>query len=226
MFIVAVLVVIGMGVGVLVGTGNAALPSVHLSTTANVSSPKFSAMLLNISQLPMGWSAGPFPENGQAGCWGNIMEPRGVRETASASASFVANVGPRAVVETLATYKDPKTSYGRIVAHLADCTHFLGTLVGHQVTGAVAQMTLPRYGDASQAFLVSFTVPTAAHEILLIVLKGNIVMGIAEGNTGALYLPQFRGFVMKAVGKLGWPRRSDQRAVVVVNVQSACNWSG
>jgi hypothetical protein len=202
MFIVAVFVVIGTGVGVLVGTGNAGLPSVHLSTTANVSSPKFSAMLLNINQLPMGWSAGPFPENGQAGCWGNIMEPRGVRETASASASFVANAGPRAVVEVLATYKDPKTSYRRIVVHLADCRHFRGTLVGHQVAGTVAQMTMPRYGDASRAFLVSFTVPTVAHEILLIVLKGNIVMEIAEGSTGVVYLGQFQGFVMTAVGNL------------------------
>ena len=86
--------------------------------------------------------------------------------------------------------------------HLADCRHFRGTLVGHQVAGTVAQMTMPRYGDASRAFLVSFTVPTVAHEILLIVLKGNIVMEIAEGSTGVVYLGQFQGFVMTAVGNL------------------------
>jgi hypothetical protein len=51
---------------------------------------------------------------------------------------------------------------------------------------------------------VNFTIQgTAFYEDLLIVRKGNIVMGIDEGNLAPVKVSQFQGFVKKAIKKIG-----------------------
>jgi hypothetical protein len=93
----------------------------------------------------------------------------------------------------------------RIVADLTACKHPSGTSGGAKVTGGMLrQMSFPYYGDASEAFAVSFTIQgTTYGEDLLVVRKGGIVMGISEGDLLPVNLNQFQGFVNKAIKKLG-----------------------
>jgi hypothetical protein len=173
------------------------------ATAASASPPKLSAVLLSIDQMPTGWTVGPPSGSGHVGCYGNEMEPKGIKQTASASASFEASSGFPEVVEKLATYTNAKTAYTKAVASLVACKSFSGTLNGNKTTGTVAQMSFPHYGDTSEAFAVNFTVQgTTAYEDLLIVRKGTIVMGIDEGNLASVNVGQFQAFVKKAVAKL------------------------
>jgi hypothetical protein len=174
-----------------------------VATAANASPPKLSAVLLSIDQMPMGWTVGPPSGSGHVGCYGSEMEPKGIKQTATAKASFEASSGLPEVVEQLATYTNAKTAYTKAVASLVACKSFSGTLNGNKTTGMVAQMSFPHYGDTSAAFAVNFTVQgTTVYEDLLIVRKGTIVMGIDEGDLGSVTVSQFQGFVKKAVAKL------------------------
>jgi hypothetical protein len=65
-------------------------------------------------------------------------------------------------------------------------------------------MSFARYGDASEAFAVSYTIQAMkVDEDVLIVRVGSIVMGIDEGNLESVNVNQFQGFVKKAVKKVG-----------------------
>jgi hypothetical protein len=69
--------------------------------------------------------------------------------------------------------------------------------------GTVEQMSFPHYGDASEAFVVIFTVSGVRfYQDLLYVRKGSIIMAIYEGNLRSIEVSQFLGFVEKAVAKL------------------------
>jgi hypothetical protein len=194
----AVVVLIGFVVAAVLPTG--LLTAV--AARASASPPNLSSMLLNIDQMPTGWSVG-VSGSGHAGCYGNEMEPKGIKQTASASIDLEASGGFLAVNEKLATYTNAKTGYKKAVASLATCKHFSGTSGGEKITGTVGQMSFPHYGDASEAFAVNFTIQgTTAYEDLLIVRKGSIVMGIDEGNLSPVNVSQFEGFVKKAVAKL------------------------
>jgi hypothetical protein len=160
-------------------------------------------MLLSIDQIPTGWSVVSSAGGGGAGCLSNTLEPKGIKQTAKASVSFEDNGNVPEVDEALATFTNAKTGYKKIVANLMACKHFSGKSGGEKVTGTVGPMSFPHYGDASAAFAVSFTVQGAAFgEDLLIVRKGNTVMGINEGDLAPVDVSQFQGFVQKAVAKL------------------------
>jgi hypothetical protein len=174
------------------------------ATAASASSPKLSAKLLSIGQMPIGWSVVSSAGGGGAGCLANVLEPKGIKQTTKASVSFEDNGNVPAVDEALATFTNATTAYRKIEADLMACKHFSGESGGQKITGTVGQMSFPHYGDASVAFAVSLTVQgTAFGEDLLIVRAGSIVMGINEADLVSVDVSQFQGFVKKAVKKLG-----------------------
>jgi hypothetical protein len=172
-------------------------------TAASASPPKLPAMLLSVGQMPTGWAVYNGTSNG-LGCLANVLEPKGIKQTAKATVSFEASGGLPAVVERLATFTNATTGYKKIDADLTACKHLSGTTGGQKFSGTVGQMSFPHYGDASVAFAVSLTVQgTAFGEDLLIVRKGSIIMGIAEEDLVSVDVSQFQGFVTKAIKKLG-----------------------
>lgn len=175
-----------------------------LGTTASASSPKLSAKLPSIGQMPTEWAIASSSGGSGLGCLANLLEPKGVKQTGSASVDFEDNGNVPQLEENLATFANAKTGYRTIVAALARCRHVAGKLSGHKETGTVGQESFPHYGDASEAFAVSFTVEgTTFGEDLVVVRKGNIVMGIDEGDLAPVDVQQLQGFVVKAMRKLG-----------------------
>jgi hypothetical protein len=173
-----------------------------VATVASASPPKLSTMLLSIGQMPTGWGVYNEPSNG-LGCLANVLEPKGIKQTAKASVEFVDNGSFPAVVERLATFTNAKAAYKKIDANLTACKHLSGTTGGQKFSGTVGQMSFPHYGNESAAFWANFTIQGAKYgEDLLIVRKGNIVMGIDEGNLAPVNVSQFQGFVKKAIKKV------------------------
>ena len=164
-------------------------------TAASASKPKLSAMLLTIGQMPKGWSqvtTPPVRGQGGVGCYGSatvtFYRPDGV--------ALVFLVG-----EGLKTYESVETAYRRIVVGLGSCKHFSANSAGLKVTGGtVERMRFAQYGDASEAFAVSYTgLGMRIHQYVLFARKGTIVMVLTVSN---LAKSRFQEFVQKAVAKL------------------------
>ena len=179
------------------------VPTGILSTVASASTPNLSAKLLGIGQMPTGWAVYNEPSNG-LGCLASILEPKGIKQTASASVEFENNGNVPAVVERLATFSNAKTGYQKIVANLNACKRLSGTTGGQKFSGTVGQASFPHYGNASAAFEASFTIQSESiAEDIVIVREGSIVMGIDEGDLPPVDTSQFQGFIAKALKKLG-----------------------
>ena len=182
-------------------------------TAASTSPPKLSAMLLSIGQMPTGWAvvdkssgSGSGSSSGAAlGCLnGSILEPQGVKQTAFANIDFELLEDLPAVGEQLSTYTNAQAAYTKIVAKLAACKRLNGKMNGDPAKGTFGQMSFPHYGNASEAFAARFTVGgVTLGEVLVIVRKGSIVMGIYESDFAPVDVSQFQGFVVKAVKKVG-----------------------
>jgi hypothetical protein len=174
-----------------------------MTNVASAAQPKLSSELLSVSQMPIGWSVDNSSSGGGVGCLANILEPKGIKQTSYASIDLDDNGNTPVVEERLATYSNATTAYKKIVATLSACKHVSGTSGGVKGTGTVGQMSFPHYGTTSAAFAVSLLIQgTTLGADLLIVRKGNVVMGIEEVDIPPVDVSQFQGFVVKALAKI------------------------
>jgi hypothetical protein len=174
-----------------------------VATAVSASPSKLSTVLLSIGEMPIGWVVDSSSGSGGIGCLSTLMEPKGVQQTAKAGALFENNGNVPGVDEAVATYTNAATGYNKIVASLTACKRLSGKLGGQKITGTLAQMSFPGYGNASEAFEARFTVygATLGGDIV-IVRKASIVMALAEADFVSVNVSQFQGFVNEAVAKL------------------------
>jgi hypothetical protein len=186
-----------------IGVAVAIALSMGMMTSASASAPKLSSELLSVGQMPTGWSVDNSSGGSGIGCLANILEPKGIKQTSHANVDFDDNGNTPLVEEKLSTYSNAKTAYKKVVATLNDCKHVSGTSGGTKGTGTVGQMSFPHYGNASAAFSVSLVTQGTTYGVdLLIVRKGNIIMGIQEADLPPVDVSQFQGFVVKALAKV------------------------
>ncbi len=167
--------------------------------------PNLRSELLPLAQMPAGWSQQANTSGGGVGCLSHVLEPRGLRPTARAEATFDANQGLPELDEVLATYSVPVgKAFNRVVAVLDACHQVAGKSGTRKVTGTVGPMSFPRYGNKSAAFEVSLTVGgITLDEDVLVARRHDVVLGLSEGTVGAPSLRQFERFARAAVAKLG-----------------------
>ena len=186
-----------------IGVAVAVALSMGMMTGASASTPKLSSELLSVGQMPTGWSVDKSSSGSGIGCLANVLEPKGNRQTSHASVFFAGNGNIPVVEEALATFTNAKTAYKQIAATLDGCKHISGTKGGTKVTGTVGEMSFTHYGNASVAFSESLLIHgTTIGADLLIVRKGNVVMGIQEADLPPVNVSQFQGFVVKALTKI------------------------
>jgi hypothetical protein len=178
--------------------------SMGMMSSASASTPKLSSELLSVGQMPTGWSVDNSSSSGSGvGCLANILEPKGIKQISHAGVALDDNGNTPLVTEKLSTYSNATTAYKKIVATLSACKRVSGTSGGAKTTGTVGQMSFPHYGNASAAFSLSLVIQgTTVGDDLLIVRKGNVVMGIQEADIPPLDVSQFQGFVVKALAKV------------------------
>lgn len=173
------------------------------STAATASQPKLSSELLNVSQMPSGWSIDVQTGGSSPGCLSHLFEPKSTKQTSHATVNFVYNGTLPLVSEKLGTYSNAKSAYKAIVATLADCKHVSGVSGSQKVTGTVGKLKIPSYGDASAAFAVRLDIQgTVIGNDIFIVRKGSVVMGIEEAGPPPVNESQLQGLVAKAIKKL------------------------
>jgi len=167
------------------------------------STPRLSAELLSVSQMPIGWSTDNSSSGNGVGCLTTLLEPKGIKQTSHASITLDVNGNTPLVSEKLATYSNAKIAYKKIVAILSRCKHVSGTSGGIKATGIVGEMSFPHYGNASAAFSVSLVIQgTTIDDDLLIVRKVNVVMGIEEADAPPVDISQFQGFIVRALANV------------------------
>jgi hypothetical protein len=171
--------------------------------------PRLSSELIGPSQFPKGWSLYSSSGTVNAGCLtnviglSNVLQAKGVKQTASAQVFVEDNQSVPLVSEMLATYSNVKSAYAQIVKTLIACNHVRAKIFGAAVSGSMKQQPLTHFGDASQAFAASTSVMgTTFDEDLVIIRKGNVVVGIVEGGLPPVNVHQFQGIVVKALARV------------------------
>jgi hypothetical protein len=167
------------------------------------SAPKLGTMLLSLGQMPAGWTVQPSTSGG-LGCLHRVLNPAGSRQTAQAEVTFQASSGLPEVIEKLVSYAVPVEGvFNKVVATLSACKTVSGLSGGAKVTGTVARIAFPTYGDQSVAFGVVLKYKgTTLGEDVVIARQGTILVGLTDGTIGAPNLPQFEHFAKLAVAKV------------------------
>lgn len=170
--------------------------------------PRLTAKLLNSSEVPSAWQPENFSKAAVGtGCLSTVMNPKDVRQTAEVNALYV-NDGsiPPELGEAIATFRDTKAAFSKIVSTLEACKVINGGNPNPTgVYGSVGKLNLPTFGDLSQAFVASVTaqaVPVTVIDDIVVIEKGNYVLEIYEATVGNVNLQQFEHYISKALSKV------------------------
>ena len=160
--------------------------------------------LLRASQVPSGWSVGDDGGFDGIGCLRAPLSPAGVHEDYRAQVLYVGSGDLPAFVEMAGTYSDAGVAFQRITARVDACHRLTGeTPGGVEITGRVAEASLPRVGKASASYTATINVlGLIVRSDYVIVRKGNVIAAILEGNSPAVSTRQFDALVAKAVARL------------------------
>jgi hypothetical protein len=173
------------------------------AASAMAGGPKLSSLVLAAGDMPTGWSVDTSPGSG-VGCLGRVLEPAGVKQTASASVEFDHNTSAPYFTEKLATYSiSASQAYRKVVATLNRCRSVSGSVGGHKVSGTVGALSFPRYGSASAAWAASLNYQgLSLGEDVVVVCKSGVLIGFAESDYGSPDLEQFEGLIGVGLAKL------------------------
>lgn len=170
--------------------------------------PRLSAKLLTASEVPSAWQPESFQKAAPGtGCLSTVMSPRDVRQTAEVNALYI-NDGsvPPELGEAIATFRDTKSAYSKIITTLEACKYINGGNPNPTgIYGSVGKLSLPTFGDSSEAFVASVTaqaVPVTITDDIVVIEKGIYVLEIYEANVGSVNLQQFEHYISKALSKV------------------------
>ena len=187
-----------------------ALTLAMTGVAATASTARLSSELITPSQFPKGWhiyslSSGSVNDGCLSNVVGlsNVLGVKGVKQTASARVFVEDHQSVPVVSELLATYANATSAYASIVKSLAACKKVNAKIFGVVVKGSMKETNLPHFGNASQAFVASTSVMgTTFDEDLVIVRKGEVVVGLIEGGLPPVNAHQFEGIVAKALARV------------------------
>jgi hypothetical protein len=176
----------------------------------SASTSRLSSELITPSQFPKGWhdyslSSGSVSDGCLSNVVGlsNVLTVKGVKQTASARVLIEDHQSVPVVSELLATYSNVSSAYASIVRSLAACKKVNAKIFGVAVKGSMKETSLPHFGNASQAFVASTKVMgTIFDEDVVIVRKGDVVVGLIEGGLPPVNTHQFEGIVAKALARV------------------------
>jgi hypothetical protein len=173
------------------------------SSATTVSQLKLTSELLSSSEVPGGWTAVINTSDG-VGCVHGLLEPKGVKQTRSASVYFIGNVNelPR-FDEKIATYSDAKSAYKEIIAHINACHILTGLFDGLQISGSVGPMSFAHYASASAAYVMTISDARGTlHYDYVIVRKGTFLGAFLEGSYPEVLPSEFQSLVSAGVKKM------------------------
>ena len=154
--------------------------------------------------MSMGWGVGNDAGADGVGCLKNLLEPKSVRQTASAQVFYVYHGLVPAFDEKLATYTNTKKAYAAIIKTINGCHVISGySPSGHHVTGTASSMSFKHVATTSAAYAIALTdVGVTLHYDYVIARKKNVVIAILEANSPSVSMSQFTGLVNRAIKKV------------------------
>lgn len=179
------------------------------SVASSTVKSRLATQLISRSQFPGGWSVENPSGSVQAGCLTNVvglthyLVAKGVRQTSSARVFLEDDQSVPMVSEMLATYSNADAAYAQIVSTLAHCKHVSGKIFGTSISGTLKEKSFTHFANESEAFAANTTIlGSNFDEDVVIVRKGDVVMGIIEGGLPPLSTHQFQGFIVKALARV------------------------
>jgi hypothetical protein len=172
------------------------------STFEGAESLNLRPLLLTIGQVPAGWTVNASSEAPDTA--DHCPRGKGLTKTQNVSASFLGSRGQQ-VVEELTTYSIAvEKAYRRVLVPLNGCDREK-VLESHNKSGtaAVRRMSLPQFGNQSEAIDATWTEKGRTSNIYEVIIRsGNIVVTMAERGTGVPSIKQFEAFTRLAVARL------------------------
>jgi hypothetical protein len=177
---------------------------------ATASTSRLASELITPAQFAKGWHIYTLSSGGVSdGCLSNVvglsnvLSVKGVKQTANAKVFIEDHQSVPVVSELLATYSNVSSAYASIVKSLAACKKVNAKIFGVAVKGSMKETSLAHFGNASQAFLASTSVMgTTFDEDVVIIRKGDVVVGLIEGGLPPVNVHQFEGIVSKALARV------------------------
>jgi hypothetical protein len=171
--------------------------------------------VLSISDLPTGWSAGPFHSSASSSpspspspssseltsCYYNVLNhaPR----LSFARTSFTGDGTDALLQNLIASYQSGSTAWNTVKANLDNCTSFSEEIGGETLTGTMEPMPFLTYGDQSAAYTANMGSGGYSFvQSYVIVRKGNWIALIALGDYPSVEMALLTTFVEKAVAKM------------------------
>jgi hypothetical protein len=157
-------------------------------------------LLITVDKMPTGWTLASSSDALGSGC----PKPKAVRIIQNNTVSFTGGNG-QAVTEVLRVYSPgAEKGYASAVASLNSCKHDkLAEPHGQSATTSLRQMSLPRFGNKSEAFDAVWSAKGKLSNVYEVVIRsGNIIVTLAERSAGSKSLMKFEDFARLALAKL------------------------
>jgi hypothetical protein len=176
-------------------------------STPHQPAPDLKAQLLTVADLPAGWSIG----NSNGG--DNTSAPSCVQRFDSelhtnvkADASFVKGSDFPVFAQSIGYFGSNATARSKFSAGAEiynACTDVSFTSDGQKVTGSMAAMSFPKFGDQSQAWDMTFTVEGTTLVLDLVLMqKGAELEQVSYGDFGTPDLNELRTWAKSAADKM------------------------
>lgn len=166
-----------------------------------------SAMLLGVGDLPTGWAVDNTARS-DIFCYQTPL--KSASPVADAHIDFTRASSIDEIGQEVAAFSSGPAAFGLVVKYLDACHAFTGTTSGQKASGTMGQMSFPKYGDESAAYLVNLSVAgLSASEELVVIRKANTLTALAYGGIGSVAPSQLEQLVPVALAKIpvGSPRK-------------------
>lgn len=179
-------------------------PAAGASTTGREHGrPRVSSMLLDRHQMPAGWRVTRVGGGvlSASGC----LAPRGMpKATGQASRAFARTGSTLELVEKLAAFGSlPAKRFDLALRAFAHCPALAFQADGEQVRATVTKVALPRVGDQSVAYALSFPARFYTFGIdAVLARKGRFALMLLETGIGSPSTVQLEHFARRAVAKV------------------------
>jgi hypothetical protein len=173
---------------------------VLLSSATASAAPTLHHQLLSATQVP-GWSTYYIAPAETVSCPESTFAKPKIRS--ALREVFVDRSSETLLLERLATSKDPKTTYGLVLAKMTKCPRTGSTVDGQVTFPRIRAVNLGHYAVPVRGFTISFVLGGAnVSGVVAYAVKGPTVMAFAEITLTTINTRSFKRFLAEAISRI------------------------
>ena len=172
-----------------------------VTTTTAAQNVSVSPYLLEINEMPSGWSTLAPPETTTESCYSFPLAKVPSLSHDHVNYSKTGNVP--AFSEELAYFSSGKSAFATISDTLNNCHTFALSAEGRSGTGTSGQMSFPKTGEQSQAYLANITIQGVRFtDETVLAQKGNFLVLVSLADLGPVDSVSLENLVNLAMAKI------------------------